>query len=497
MTTLSTLPPVPHPRLQNKRSVPYLFFFRNIPTFRIRIPADVQPCLKRTEYRRSLGRCSAPQMKRQALNLAATAFGIFSFVREVLSVRGYRPQAKNDTSASTQVQMQEGQDHMHQGNSPNHNGYTNFFAGRELGSLSDEEIRAMADMWMLKALEDANTCLMTTAPIEEATIRKELKIGETISVAMQRHRLDQIQEIKHLKERDAKNLSLRNIERMTQHADTLFAALGVLTDKDIENSANPLSKPYLNACLELLKRQVEMHDIMLQTYEGDFSAYDEKIQSLSKSITKAITDTTNDIPTPTVKTAQDLPTLPAKPESKTLQEAIKMFLDSRAQTSRWTQRTLEKESHKYDLFLDIVDPHRSLPVEQVTATHLDTYAAVLHGYPKHSTKNKAYREVDRQKLIHDARNGAIPEAERLSISTIDNHYREIKNFLNWAGQRDLIHKPQIARILKTKQIKQPMNFGTVFMKMNYPSYLIQKYILAKAFANSIKHAILQDFGFRY
>ena len=89
MSALSTPSPTPRPRLQSGRGVPYLFFFRNIPTFRIRVPTDVQPCLKRTEYRRSLGRCYAPQMKRQALNLASTALSIFAFAREALTARGY------------------------------------------------------------------------------------------------------------------------------------------------------------------------------------------------------------------------------------------------------------------------------------------------------------------------------------------------------------------------------------------------------------------------
>ena len=454
MSALSTPSPSPRPRLQSGRSVPYLFFLRNTPTFRIRIPADVQPCLKRTEYRRSLGRCYAPQMKRQALNLAATALSIFSFVREALTARDYRPHSKNDTSASTQVQMNARQRRMNQGHSHNHNGYTKFFDGRELGSLSDEEIRAIADMWMLKAMEDSNACLMSTAAIEEKSLRKTLGEGEEISVALRRRLLEQMEEMRNLKSRDSKNLSLRNIERMTQHADALLSTLGVLTDKDLENSANPLSRPYLNTCLELLKRQVEMYDIMLKTYEGDFSTYDEKIHSLKESITK-VTEKTNDLPAPQISQ-------PARAESKTLQEAVKMFLDNRALTARWTQRTLEKESHKYELFLDIVDAGRSLPIEQLTAVHLDDYAKVIHGYPKNSTKNEAYRKIDRQKLIHDARNGAIPETERFSVSTIENHYREIKNFLNWAGERDLIRNPRIARLLKIKQVRRPHEFRDNF-----------------------------------
>ena len=456
MSTLSPHASVNRPRLQNKRSVPYLFFFRNIPTFRIRIPADVQPCLKRTEYSRSLGPCYAPEMKRQALNLAATALSIFAFARESLAARDYRIHSKNGTSASTQIMMDARKRRMNQENSRHQIGYTKFFAGRDLGSLSDEEICAIADMWMLKAMEDANACLMSTAAIEEKTLRKELKEGEEISVALRRRLLDQIEEMRLLKDRDSKNLSLRNIERMTQHADALFSALGILTDKDIESSANPLSKPYLDACLELLKRQVEIYDIMIKTYEGDFSAYDAKKRNLRESVAQVAAKKTNGLSTPPVSQTTGAGSKPL------IRDAVKMFLDSRAQTARWTKRTLEKESHKYELFLDIVDADHSLPIEQLLAAHLDDYAKVLHGYPKNSTKLEAYRNIARAKLIQDARNGIIPGAERLSNSTIENHFREIKNFLNWAGERDFLRNPRIARILKTKQTKRPHEFRENF-----------------------------------
>ncbi len=69
------------------KGVPYLFTHHNSPAFRIRIPADLQPCLGKTEYRRSLGRCYASEAKLRALRLATAALEVFSFTREVIQSR--------------------------------------------------------------------------------------------------------------------------------------------------------------------------------------------------------------------------------------------------------------------------------------------------------------------------------------------------------------------------------------------------------------------------
>ena len=71
------------------RGTPYLFTHHNSPAFRIRIriPADLQSCLGKTEYRRSLGRCYAREAKLRALRLATAALEIFSFARAAIQTR--------------------------------------------------------------------------------------------------------------------------------------------------------------------------------------------------------------------------------------------------------------------------------------------------------------------------------------------------------------------------------------------------------------------------
>ena len=73
------------------KGIPYLFTHHNSPAFRIRIPADLQSCLGKTEYRRSLGRCYVREAKLRALRLATAALEIFSFARSAIQARENKP----------------------------------------------------------------------------------------------------------------------------------------------------------------------------------------------------------------------------------------------------------------------------------------------------------------------------------------------------------------------------------------------------------------------
>ena len=68
------------------KTSPYITKHRDLPTFRIRIPADLQTCLGKAEYRRSIGRCYAPEAKLRALRLAIAALEFFSLTRSQTSL---------------------------------------------------------------------------------------------------------------------------------------------------------------------------------------------------------------------------------------------------------------------------------------------------------------------------------------------------------------------------------------------------------------------------
>lgn len=92
--------PVKSPSCRSN-STPYLFTHYDTPAFRIRIPLDLQPCLRKTEYRRSLGRCYAAEAKLRALRLATAALEVFSFARSVIQARREIGESQGE-SGSTQ-----------------------------------------------------------------------------------------------------------------------------------------------------------------------------------------------------------------------------------------------------------------------------------------------------------------------------------------------------------------------------------------------------------
>lgn len=146
------------------KASPYITRHRGFPVFRIRIPADLQPCLGRAEYRRSLGRCYASEAKIGALRLAIAAFEVFAFVRQILQVRKNRAltlltvQGKeNNANGYTSLTANSEKHLMNQASSHDDDGYTHELSGRTLGSLTDDEIRFIAVAWLLAALKGSNS----------------------------------------------------------------------------------------------------------------------------------------------------------------------------------------------------------------------------------------------------------------------------------------------------------------------------------------------------
>ena len=66
---------------------PYLLYHRHSLIFRIRVPAAIQGCLGRKEYRRSLGPSYTKDAKAKSLKLAAAAHEVFALARAIMETR--------------------------------------------------------------------------------------------------------------------------------------------------------------------------------------------------------------------------------------------------------------------------------------------------------------------------------------------------------------------------------------------------------------------------
>ena len=275
---------------------PYLVAHRNALVFRIRVPADLQACLGKTEYRRSIGRCYAVEAKHRAFKLATAAFEVFSFAREVIKSRelelGLTMEGEKllTGAVSTARQAEQEKALVSQCDSDNHPGYTSPLKGRALGDLTDEEIRSIADTWLLAALKGADLFALQAAhirhrhrsqgqPITGDLEGGQAKGGETPATADATTAAN----IKAIYQND---LQARRVGRMAAEADRQLTIHGVSCDPETETrrafqQMPPIpSAPYLKTCQELLKAHVTFYDAMERNAQGDYTAHDTTIVSV-------------------------------------------------------------------------------------------------------------------------------------------------------------------------------------------------------------------------
>jgi len=491
------------------RTVPYLFIHRNSPAFRIRIPADLQVCLGKTEYRRSLGRCYASEAKHRALKLATAAFEVFSFVREAVAARDRhltKAGMTGNTSSGfgyTNHRVYREDIVVTQGEIPVNDGYTDALQGRTLSSLTDDEIRSIADAWLLQALKGTNLFrlhisqyradLLGTSPTRKAKALLDLGIvkpGEVVvgnqstssadgpeGIAADDPALNDalIAQAKgeeetagRIKEFFRNALRTQQVSKAASTVDTALAKHGVGIDPATENAhgianGGSPSLPYRFACQEMLKAKVNFYSIMEQNAAGDYAGYDAVVQQLEeKQAAREKRRVRVDAPPrPECSTVSPASSVPAEASSVlgsapglTLSAALKRFFVEMKREGKWNARTQMKEPDKFYLFQAIVDPDDSLLVKSIGAEHMRRYKEMMFALPKDRTKSRKYKHMPLEEVIKMADNSLIPESDRFSPRTINNHFVQIATFINWLGMNEYNSNTAITGLLRMTKTKQ-------------------------------------------
>ena len=484
------LAPSPPAAVTASRGTPYLFTHRNSPAFRIRIPAELQPCLGKTEYRRSLGRCYAREAKLRALRLATAALEVFSFARRVVQARENLPLLQTLINRDHYVkdkpsffQRDPGGDggytprranrektKVAQGQTAHERGYTPpIFQGRELGSLTDEEIRAIAEETLLDALKGIN--LISLAPIRERILlspeitggqeEKEFRAivaghGEAMGRGAEKLAAS------HLRQKTAlqRELQRGHIHSGTAQAtDTILAAEGIKVDPETETRAAlasvppTASVPYVLTCQEMLKAEIVYHDALAQRAKGNHAAYDATVERLEErqekrrrekkriKVAPEATESARTMTTPATPAPEDTPQPPK------LSDALKQFLDER-EREKWSSDSRRRAEDKYQLFQAIVDPEDKLPINHIGAEHLRRYKKIMFGIPNNRTKIPPYSGMTLPAILVEAEAGRIPEQDRMKTTTIINHCQMISSFLHWAATNEYHSNSAITGLLK-------------------------------------------------
>ena len=367
-------------------SVPYLFFQRNTPTFRIRIPVELQTCLGKSEFRRSLGHCPAYEAKQRALRLATAAFEVFTFVRKVIGARSYgrgisidnyihneasnytdieigatkgvitfypagvcgggnesttRPD-KVEESLVAQATMQYGSEYTGGGT----------FRGRSLVSLTDNDIRLIANEWLLTALKNANVFSLLAAYAEGVEGGKAHVVSSSSILLSEEYQA--VTDTAVMAERRyaySVDLGANRVEKAAMETDKVLAAHGVKCDQATETAkaftnkkggtASAASVPYLRTCQEMMDASTRFFTIMEQRSRGNYKLSDMAIRQLEResfrrerNMVRAVTEAVALLPAVAVQSQ------PVKEEKEgvtglKLVDALEQFFDEKAREGSW------------------------------------------------------------------------------------------------------------------------------------------------------------------
>lgn len=424
---------------------PYLIRHRNSLCFRIRIPIDIQACLGRKEYRRSLGPSYASTAKVKGLRLAAAALEVFAFTREALFARcGY--------GGYTQEHKQHEENGVSLDKNRADSVYTRL-SGRTLDSLTDDDIRAVAAEWLLIALKghDAlkeGAVLGRRREMEEQGLSPEQVHLENQERTQSEGRICQ----KHAAIHKAA-LAQREFSHIQPEADRLLNLCG------IHSSGQEGSHQYGKACEELTKAKITFYKMQDSYAEGNFDAYDKTLKRINgmKELPLSTSMPTDDVGINSNNDKGD-------ETSIKFNDAVEEFFREKEIEGSWRPKVAGMERKKFELFKAVIDPDNTLSVGSIRAKHLVRYKEILHLMPANKGKKKEYRDLSIPQLLALVEAGNIPKELRMEANTIRTYCQSAVTFINWAARREYHSNPAIAGNLQIKAEKQAHEYRDPFTR---------------------------------
>lgn len=417
---------------------PYLLRHRSALLFRIRVPADIQACLGQKEYRRSLGPSYVRSAKLQSLRLAAAALEVFDFTRAALSAR---------TSAAG-VDFTGGDGYTTKHSQPEENRMnpddkasalvSTKLEGRTLGSLTDEEIRAIAAEWLLLALKGQEVMREALA----LSRRKEYRNLSPEQVHI---------ENKERAESDARARGLHTAVHKSALAQREFSHIQPQTDSflslcGIQATGQEETRQYVKACEELTKAKVTLYKMQDDYAEGNFTDYDNEFERAKSQA--------NISRTAQKQTATSITPNVINEDAVKLSDAIEEMFKEKRLGGAWRPKVEGMEKKKFELLQAVIDPNGDMLVSDIRAKHIIRYKEILHLMPANKGKKPEYRDLPLSDLIALVEAGNVPEELRMEPNTIKTYCQSATTFINWAAKREYLRNPSIAANLHVKAEKQ-------------------------------------------
>lgn len=112
-------------------------------------------------------------------------------------------------------------------------------------------------------------------------------------------------------------------------------------------------------------------------------------------------------------------------------EAVDKYIEDKA--DKW--RTSSKKDIVPDL-RDFAAMVGDIQATDLNRDHMRTYHRIMHHLPKRRTVDPKYKKKPLAKLL----NMKIPEADKLSSTTLDNTFTNVRSFINWLEDEGLVQR---------------------------------------------------------
>jgi hypothetical protein len=283
---------------------------------------------------------------------------------------------------------------------------------RSLASLTDEEIRAIADEWLLNALKEAKKLTLAVAMNLNyglATTQDWIDTGEKWE---QRERLLELLEpdpetlcdlesYPQYEERRAAFLDERRealkeelrSKRVSSHtgliADDILLHGDIQTNPETENRESLSAKPpkvslqYVQTCAAALKSAQSCYELESGRMKGDSSQRDATVKRLeaeqetrsfrhnrrrlAQRIASHVSTALPNRPAPISQLQSISPVFPPNPATPalTIHDAVDRYIEEQIRERKWTAHSQLQQPPIYNLFRSIIDPDNSRPLARL------------------------------------------------------------------------------------------------------------------------------------
>ena len=370
--------------------------------FRMRVPHDLQACLGRKEYRRSLGTARLREARPKALKLALALHDIFICTRELFTMNAHsRPQPTGAVGQTV---------------------------------LTPERIRELADIHLRRCLQSEFEARIMRGKLSPDDLEEE---EETISYCLS----------------DA----LENIEagiippRVAEVADSLLAEKGIQNPKQQETAEDdpPGMLSYRLLCDKLQRADAASLESQIAgpCWDGSLRRAPGWTVSMAEGFIRerqqppAAGGTDSTPITPSHATAPQTTEPEGPPPIPTIGEAISKLIEERS--PKWGRATAMDTPKRLHTFLSIISGAGKTDITFAEFSRnrdaMRRYHKVMTSIPAQYAKKAEWKDLDWDALAALD----LPPELRFKKETLKNNFNTVRGFLSWAEDEGYLERSRV------------------------------------------------------